>query len=88
MNQVLKERVYGMGTRFHVEYMANLGGMNEEERAVLMLLHEKKKDKYIEDTLSLSKTTRERVESAIAAKLLLAVFQCINYHIDHADNID
>lgn len=32
MNQTLKDTVYGKGTKRQVEFMAELGGMNEEEK--------------------------------------------------------
>ena len=83
MNQAIKERVYGLGNKQQLEYMAELAGMLPEEKAAFMLFHEKKNDDIIEDALGLTRSSRELIESSIASKLMLAVFQCINYHMDH-----
>lgn len=82
MNQILKDSVYGMGTQKQAKFMADIGGMNDEERTVFYMLHEKKSDLTIQEELGLSRKAFERIESSVRAKLLLAVFQCINYHMD------
>lgn len=82
MNQVLKDSVYGMGTDKQVDFMANVGGMNEEEHAVFKLLHRKKSDTYIQYELGLSRKSYDRIVESVRAKLLLAVFYCINYAMD------
>lgn len=78
MNQILKDTIYGKGTDRQARFMAELGGMNEEETAVLMLIHKGRTDITIQQDLSLSRKSYERVEESVRAKLLLAVFECIN----------
>ena len=51
MNQVLKDSVYKKGTIRQVDFMAEVGGMNEEERAIFHLIHEGKTDIYIQQEL-------------------------------------
>lgn len=88
MNQVLKDAVYGKGTRRQVEFMAKLGGMNDEEKAILMLFHEGKTDTYIQLELGLSRKAYERIEEAVRAKLTIAIFTCINKTYDIYDEED
>lgn len=78
MNQVLKDAVYTKGSDAKAVYMAKLGGMNEEETKVFMLLHQGKADAYIQDVMDLTRPSYERIEESIRAKLLLAVFDCID----------
>ena len=82
MNQALKDRVYGKGTRRQLAYLAEIGGMNEEQLQLLMMLHDGKSDAYIEDTMSITKETRKRIEDAISAKLSIAIFHCIDFTMD------
>lgn len=82
MNQVLKDTVYNKGTKKQVEFMAEIGGMNEEKKAIFFMIHEGKTDSCIQDTLNLSRRSYERVEESIRAKLLIAVFECINHHME------
>lgn len=78
MNQILRDNVYNRGTQRHVDFLAELGGMNEEEKQVFQLTHEGKSDTYIQDTIGLSRKGYDRIMEAVRAKLLLAVFECIN----------
>lgn len=87
MNQVLKDSVYKKGTIRQVDFMAEVGGMNEEERAIFRLIHEGKTDIYIQQELSLSRKAYARIEESIRAKLLLAVFECINHYMDDYNSI-
>ena len=87
MNQVLKDSVYKKGTIRQVDFMAEVGGMNEEERAIFHLIHEGKTDIYIQQELSLSRKAYARIEESIRAKLLLVVFECINHYMDDYNSI-
>ena len=78
MNQVLKNSVYRKGTQRHINFMADLGGMNQEERDVFQLLHEGYSDLDIQTEKCMSKSAYESVEEQVRSKLLLAVFDCIN----------
>lgn len=82
MNQTLKDTVYGKGTKRQVEFMAELGGMNEEEKEMFYLIHEGKPDQVIMDCMNLSKRSYARVEESVRAKLLLAIFDCINHRME------
>lgn len=78
MNQILKDSVYGLGTQKQIDYMAEIGGMNDEERKFFQLVHERKSDQFIQDELGLSRRSFDRVQSAVKAKLTIAIFSCIN----------
>lgn len=78
MNQALKYNVYTKGSVKQAEFLAELGGMNREERELFMMLHEGKSDLFIQEELGLTRRSYERVEESVRAKLLLAVFDCIN----------
>lgn len=43
MNQCLKDSVYNRGTKKQAVFMAEIGGMNEEETEVFLLIHSGKK---------------------------------------------
>lgn len=77
MNQILK-RLYGLGTQKQVDFMAEIGGMNEEEKRLFQLLHERKDDQYIMDDLNLNRRSFGMVQESVRAKLIIAVFYCIN----------
>lgn len=83
MNQVLKHDIYGRGNKQQVEFVAQLGGMNEEETKMLMMLHDQKPDSYIQDVMGIDRKAFNYIESAVRAKLLLAVFDCINAKMDN-----
>lgn len=85
MNQILKDAVYNKGTQKQLDFMAKIGGMNEEEKKVFQLTHEGKSDLYIQDELNLSRKNYDRIIESVRAKLLLAVFECINHYMEHFD---
>lgn len=82
MNQILKDTVYNRGTAKQVQFLADLGGMNEEETEILFDIHNGRTDVWIQEEHSLSRKAYERIEEAVRAKLLLAVFFCINKAMD------
>lgn len=82
MNQIIKDIVYGKGNRHQVEFMAHIGGMNDEETEVFKMLHEGNAELFIQEELGLSRKAYGRIEESVRAKLLLAVFDCINYRMD------
>lgn len=86
MNQILKDTVYGKGTQRQVNFMAEIGGMNEEERQMFQLIHEGKSDIYIQQEMSLSRKAYERIEELVRSKLLIACFECINCHMEEYYN--
>lgn len=85
MNQILKDTVYNKGTRKQVNFLAEIGGMNDEEKEIFNLIHAGKTDAYIQDSMNLTRRTYERIEESIRAKLLLAIFECINCHMEDND---
>lgn len=82
MNPVIRNRVYGKGNRHHIAFMIELCGLNETEAQMFRLLHDGKPDSYIEDTLGITKPTREALEESIGAKLGIGIFECINRTMD------
>lgn len=83
MNQCLKDAVYNRGSQKHVDFMAKLGGMTDEEKNVFQLIHEGQTDLFIQEETGLSRTAYRKVEDSVRAKLLLAVFECINECLEH-----
>lgn len=86
MNQVLKDAIYGKGTSEQIEFMARLGGMNEEELTMFKLFHQGKSDIYIQQEMNISRKTYSRIEEAVRAKLTIAMFTCINKTYDMYSN--
>lgn len=86
MNQVLKDAVYNRGNNKQMEFLAKIGGMNEEESELLRLTHIGKSDSYIQDVMNVSRKGYERIVEAVRAKLLLSVFECINFYMDRYDD--
>lgn len=82
MNQTLKNTVYGKGTLEQVRFIAELGGMNEEEQKLFELLHFGKSDLFIQEELNISQKTYKRIEESVRAKLTIAIFTCINRAYD------
>ena len=87
MNQILKNRIYSYGTQKHVDLLAKLGGMNEEETKIFNLNHQGHTDLYIQEEMGISKSCLGRIEESISAKVKIAVFDCLNYRIDHDSTI-
>jgi hypothetical protein len=85
MNQVLKSVVYGKGTRKQAEFMADIGGMNDEERQMFLLIHDGESEIGIQAEMGLSRKSYERIEELVRAKLSLAVFECINAYMINKD---
>lgn len=84
MNQIIKDVVYGKGTQRQIDFMAATGGMNAEEKQVFQLIHDQKTEQYIQDVMGLSRKSYERIEESVRAKLLIAVFECINQHMERS----
>lgn len=82
MNQVLKENVYKLGNNEHVEFIADLSGMDEEEKILFMYLHKGYSDLTIQNEMSLSRKAYDRIERTVRTKLTLGIFQCINIAMD------
>lgn len=83
MNQCLKNAVYNKGTDAQAKFMAELGGMHEEEYEIFMLIHKGHTDLFIQEERGITKPAYQRIEDSIRSKLLLAVFECINYKMNH-----
>ena len=82
MNQVLKRCVYGMGNQHHVDYLADLAGMDSTEINVFQMLHEKRDDQFIMDTLGMDKNAFQPVEHCVRMKLYLAIMRCVDRCMD------
>ena len=81
MNQALKERFYSNGTQRHIKYVASVGGMTEEETEVLKLLHEKRDDEFIMDSLSMDKKRLAQVEKMVGMKTAYALLHAVDFCI-------
>lgn len=79
MNQILKDVIYGKGTPQQLDFMAKIGGMNEEERTLFTLLHERRSDLWIEQEMCIDHKTFLRIEESVRAKLTIAAFHYIDY---------
>lgn len=86
MNQILKDVVYGKGTQKQIDFIAEIGGMNEEETKIFNMIHRKVPDEVIQDELGICKNSYRRVEESIRAKLTIAIFECINCHMEEMEN--
>lgn len=86
MNPVIRNRVYGKGNRHHVAFMIELCGFSEVEAQMFRLLHDGRSDQFIEDSLGITKPTREAIEESIGAKLGIGIFECINKVMDMTGN--
>lgn len=83
MNQILKDMVYHLGTPKQVDFIAELGGMDEEEKRIFKMMHDKKTDLFIQEEIGVSKNGYSCVEDVVRSKFRLAVFDCINYRMEH-----
>lgn len=83
MNQILKDKVYNRGTKKQALFLAEIGGMNDEEKEIFLMMHEGKTDLFIQEEFALSRRAFDRIEEAISAKLLLAVFECITHYQEY-----
>lgn len=86
MNQTLKITVYGKGTLDQLNFLSDLGGMTEEEKEMLKLLHYNKSDISIMNEMNISQKTFNRIEESMRAKLTIAIFTCINKTYDSIVN--
>lgn len=82
INQYLKNRIYGTGSQKHVDFLSKVSGMNDLERRMFQMLHERKPDEVIASELGLSKNSYNLVEECVRVKVTLAVFECINHYMD------
>lgn len=81
MNQLLKDCVYTKGTKEQIDFMAQLGGMNEEETMVFNYLHQGKSDTYIQDAIGVSRSAYDKIVLSVRTKLAIAIFDCINHRM-------
>jgi len=84
MNQIIRNLIYMKGTTEQCEFMAKKGGMNEEEKRLFFLIHDGRNELYIQEEMGLSRKSYERIEESVRQKLLIAVFECINIHMEHS----
>lgn len=81
MNQILKEAVYSKGTEDQINVLADVGGMNQEERDMLHLMHENKDDQYIQDAMHVSRKSFEKIQVGMRTKLNIAIFRCVDFYM-------
>lgn len=88
MNQIIKELVYKKGTPQQIDFIAELGGMDEREKQFFELAHKGKTDDFIREELFLDKKGFSDLEKLVSVKLNIAVFQCISgyeWYLKHYD---
>ena len=78
MNQTLKDCIYSKGTDRQLAFLAELGGMNEEEIKAFTMFHNGEKDRYIMSKLLLDEKPFKKLERSVRDKLIIAVFECIH----------
>ena len=83
MNQTIKEVVYKKGSAKQIRFIADIGGMDSEERQVFELIHEGRSDEYIIDVLGMSRKSYKKVEDSMRTKMVVALFECINSHMNN-----
>lgn len=84
MNQAIKDNVYKLGNNDHVNFMAFVSGMDDEESQVLMMLHQGCSDITIQNDMGLTRKSYDRIERTVRVKLALGMFQLINDAMDRA----
>lgn len=77
MNQILKRRVYKLGTPEQVMYIAERGGMDATETAVFERLHRGETDIAIMGELGLSDNAYEEIEASVSIKTAVGILMCI-----------
>lgn len=82
MNQTIKEIVYRKGNLRQINFIAEIGGMDKEESDVFRLIHEGRSDEYIIDVLGMTRKSYKKVEDSMRTKLVVALFECINSHMN------
>lgn len=83
MNQTIQRRVYQLGNRDQVAFIANLSGMDGEVRKVFEMLHRGCKEREICDTLGMEHDAYSAIEDMVKIKLALAIFDCINFKMQN-----
>lgn len=83
MNQCLQSCVYTMGNRKQCEYIAELGGMNDEEREIYLMLHEGTTADAIQGLRPIDRKAYEKVEDSIRKKFAVGVIACVTYKMEH-----
>lgn len=78
MNQVMQRKVYQLGTDEQAEFLADIGGMKGEVKRAFLLLHDGYKEQFIRNELGIEHDAYTLIEEMVSAKLMLAIFDCIN----------
>ena len=77
MNQILKRRVYKLGTEDQLAYVAKRGGMDDTEAEIFRRLHKGESDLQIQGELGLSDSVYEDLELSVSLKTAVGVLMCI-----------
>ena len=77
MNQILKRRVYKLGTPDQIDYVAKRGGMDATEAEIFRRLHAGEADLQIQGELGLSDSVYEDLELSVSLKTAVGVLMCI-----------
>lgn len=78
MNQTIQRRVYQLGNKDQVAFIADISGMDGEVRTAFEMLHSGCKETQICDALGCSIDAYHNIEDMIKTKLTIGIFECIN----------
>ena len=79
MNQAIRERFYSQGNKHHVEYIAQVSGMSEQEAELFRLLHNGADDLLVESTMSIDRKRRTQLEKMVAQRVSFAVLHALDF---------
>ena len=81
MNQALGERFYSQGNKKHIDYIARISGMNDQEAEIFRLMHNGADDLMVESTMCIDRKRRARLEKMVAQRVAFAVLHALDYCI-------
>lgn len=83
MEQDFKSRFYGKGNMRQLRWVAEQGGLLEQEYDLLVAWHFCKTDDDIEAQLHIGKDARIRLEKLTVPKVACALLHAIDYCMEH-----
>ena len=83
MNQALRERFYSQGNKKHIDYVARVSGMNEQEAEIFRLMHNGADDLMVESAMCIDRKRRSQLEKMVAQRVSFAVLHALDFCIAH-----
>lgn len=81
MNQALRERFYSQGNKKHIDYVARVSGMNEQEAEIFRLMHNGADDLMVESAMCIDRKRRSQLEKMVAQRVSFAVLHALDFCI-------